>query len=96
MSGHPVARSSRHTKLAIVRTVSSFSILWKVSNKIGMISSGVFHRNCLGLEVFLFLSLFIYFERDRESVSGIGEERIPSRLCTVGPEPDAALKLTNP
>ena len=56
----------------------------------------MFDRNCLGLEVFLFLSLFIYFERDRESVSGIGEERIPSRLCTVGPEPDAAPKLTNP
>ena len=43
--------------------------------------------------------MFIYFERDRDSVTEGGaermEERIPSRLRAVSPEPDARHKLTN-
>ena len=46
-----------------------------------------------------FLSLFIYFERDRERASGGGaesrRERIPSRLSLVRTKPDAGLKLMN-
>ena len=46
---------------------------------------------------FFFLSLFILGASKRE---GEGEtererERIPSRLCTVGTEPNTGLKLTN-
>ena len=46
--------------------------------------------------IVLYLSLFIYFERHRERVRGAEPEgdRIPSRLCTVGAEPDLGLKLT--
>ena len=48
-----------------------------------------------------FLSLFIYFERDRVSMSRGGaerereRERIPSRFLTVSAEPDAGPELTN-
>ena len=48
----------------------------------------------------MFLSLFIYFERDseqgrgREAV-GVGGERVPSRLLTVSAEPAVGLELTN-
>ena len=50
---------------------------------------------------FIVVYLFI-FERDRESTSGGGAERerggerIPSRLCAVGTEPDAGLHPVNP
>ena len=49
-----------------------------------------------------FKVLFIYFERDRDSVSGgraereRGRVRIPSRLHTVSTERDAGLELTKP
>ena len=47
----------------------------------------------------IFLSLFIYFQRDRESTNeqGRGRERgrIPSRLHAVSIEPDTGLKLRN-
>ena len=54
----------------------------------------------LSLDFFFFLSLFIYFVRKRESVSGEGAEReerarIPSRLHTASTEPDVGLDLTN-
>ena len=48
-----------------------------------------------------FLSLFIYFERDRVSMSRGGaerereRERSPSRFFTVRAEPDAGPELTN-
>ena len=44
-----------------------------------------------------FLSLFIYFERERDRMSKgrAGRERIPSRLHTVSMEPHMGLKLTN-
>ena len=50
--------------------------------------------------LFSFLK-FIYFERDRDSVSGerVRErerERIPSRLRTVSAEPVVGLELTKP
>ena len=49
---------------------------------------------------FFFLSLFVYFERDGDSVSGGGveegaRERIPSRLCSASGEPDAGLEPRN-
>ena len=48
---------------------------------------------------FFSLSLFIYFERETEIVSGRGTEkegeRIPSRLCAVSIETDSGLELTN-
>ena len=42
------------------------------------------------------LTLFIYFERGRDSMSWGRAERegVPSRLCSVILEPDARLKLT--
>ena len=49
----------------------------------------------------IFLSLFIYFERARESTSMGGaerereRERIPSRLCTVSIELDVGLEPMN-
>ena len=50
---------------------------------------------------FFFLSLFIYFEREREKGESTHEagaqrqgERILSRLCAVGTEPDTGLNLT--
>ena len=47
----------------------------------------------------LFLSVFIYFERERKSASGEGSgregERVPSRLHAVSEGPEAGLKLTN-
>ena len=43
--------------------------------------------------------MFIYFERERESMSRGGEqrerERIPSRLRAVSAEPNARFDLTN-
>ena len=46
-----------------------------------------------------FLSLFIYFEREKERMSrrGVerGRKRIPGRLYVVSTEPDAGLELTN-
>ena len=45
---------------------------------------------------FLFFK-FMYFEKDRDGVSGggaeRGRERIPSRLCTASTEPDSGLEL---
>ena len=52
------------------------------------------------LHISLFLSSFIYFERERESMckwgrgKERGRERIPSRLHTTSAEPDAGLQLT--
>ena len=50
--------------------------------------------------VTIFLSLFIYFERQRQRKWGRGRERgtkrIPSRLCAVRAEPDVGLDLTIP
>ena len=48
---------------------------------------------------FFFLTLFIYFERDRDSVSRGGAERDgekenPKRLCANGAEPDTGLEFT--
>ena len=46
----------------------------------------------------LFLSLFIYFERERKRVCKQGKgrgERIPSRLSSVSAKPEAGLDLTN-
>ena len=47
---------------------------------------------------FIFLSLFIYFEIEREREHAGGSERegekILSRLRTISPEPGAGLKLT--
>ena len=43
----------------------------------------------------LFLSLFIYFEREYACTSRAGAERIPSILCTTSTEPDTGLKPTN-
>ena len=47
-----------------------------------------------------FLSLFIHFERDRDSTSEggseRGRERIPSKLPAVNTDPEAGLKLTKP
>ena len=42
-------------------------------------------------------SIFIYFERERESMSreGAERERIPSRLCTVSAELDVGLYPMN-
>ena len=55
--------------------------------------------DCTGINshfLSFFLSLFIYFERERESMSREGQkDRISSRLCTVSTEPDAGLELTN-
>ena len=50
--------------------------------------------------VSIFLSLFTYFEREREHKSGEGQrergrERIPSRLHTTSTEPDVGLEPTN-
>ena len=50
--------------------------------------------------IFIFLSLFIYLERGRESTSRQGQkdgwrERIPGRLFAVITEPDAGFSLTN-
>ena len=50
----------------------------------------------------MFLSLFIYFERDRDSVNGggrggeRGKERIPSRFCVASSGPDAGVELIKP
>ena len=43
--------------------------------------------------LFIFLK-FICFERERERRDR-GRERIPSRLCTLGTEPDSGLDPTN-
>ena len=53
-----------------------------------------------GIEASLFLSLFIYFERQGERESrGEAEredrERIPSRFQAVSTEPDVGLELMN-
>ena len=46
-----------------------------------------------------FLSLFLYFERERQSTSWRGSERrrdrVPRRLRSISTEPDAGLELTN-
>ena len=42
-----------------------------------------------------FLSLFIYFERDRDSMSRGGAERERGRICAISSEPDVGLELTN-
>ena len=59
-----------------------------------------FDSSGFGKDISFFLSfLFIYFEGGREREWGKdrdrGRERIPSSLCTVNAEPDAALGLTN-
>ena len=48
--------------------------------------------------VVFFLSLFIYFERVRDSTSGGGaeRERLLSRLYTASTDPDAGLGLRKP
>ena len=43
--------------------------------------------------IFIFLSLCIYFERERESWGR--RERIPSRLQAVSTEPDVGLDLAD-
>ena len=47
--------------------------------------------------LFFFLSLFIYFEKERELGRGRerGRERIQSRLHAVSAEPGARLELMN-
>ena len=51
------------------------------------------------LNISIFLSLFIYFERETECTSERGAERegerILSRLCSVSSEPDVGLRFTN-
>ena len=50
--------------------------------------------------VFVFKFIYLFFEGDKDSTSGgwdreKGRERIRSRICTVTPEPDVGLELTN-
>ena len=46
--------------------------------------------------LFIFFSVFIYFEREIEHASREGQrERIPGRLHTVSIEPNAGLQLMN-
>ena len=48
--------------------------------------------------LYLFLSLFLYFERVRESISWVGAERErenPKQACAVRVKPDMGLELTN-
>ena len=51
--------------------------------------------------VFKFTYLFILRERERERAhkreegQREGKTKIPSRLCTIGTEPDLGLELTN-
>ena len=51
----------------------------------------------LCLKFLCFLSLYIYFKREREQAGEgqTGRERIPSRLCTVSEESDKGLELMN-
>ena len=49
----------------------------------------------LGFFSFLFLSLFILRESERECRGGTERERIPSRLCTVSTEPHMGLEPMN-
>ena len=81
----------------------SFSFrAWKQSGEIPALVFGVTTLIALDHLMFIFLSLFVYFERDRDSTSGAvggrerGKERIPSGLCALSAEPNRGLELLQP
>ena len=83
-------------------TIHFHFLLWKFLNTYRSRENSIIDSHlpliCIHPLLLLFLSLFIYFERESMSRgrAAKGRERIPSRLCAVSTEPDnVGPELTN-
>ena len=72
---------------------------WALDNVASYPPKDFIYRLVFSLLLLFFFSLFIYFERDRENVSGGGgraKGSIPDMLSIVSAELDMGLKPTKP